>query len=75
MKFTTPDRINVEFSDEEKSAFETVLAVVETLIKKMKNDKRFSLLLTENYALTLTQLEEIRDKLNFFFQEEEFYFE
>jgi len=74
MKFTTPDRLNVEFDDEEKRAIETTTAIMEALLGKMKNTK-YCYFSTDNCSLTQGEIQETKNILNFFFQHEGFYLE
>lgn len=76
MKFTTPDRLNVEFSGEEINAIEITLSIMETLLEKMKNSK-YTYFSTDDRALVRSDIEETRNILNFLFQENgnDFYLE
>lgn len=67
MKFTTPDRLNVEFSGEEINAIEITLSIMETLLEKMKNTK-YTYFSTDDRALVRSDIEETRNILNFLFQ-------
>lgn len=74
MKFTIPDKLNVEFSDEERSAIETTLDIMDALLEKMKNSK-YNYFSTEDCALASGEIQETRNILNFFFQRDGFYLE
>lgn len=74
MKFTIPDKLNVEFNDEERSAIETTLGIMDTLLEKMKNSK-YNYFSVDDCALASGEIQETRNILNFFFQRDGFYLE